>query len=93
MIRSFKDKATEAVFEGRAPKGLSTDVARAARRRLAQLHAAASVEEMRTPPGNKLHPLDGDRAGQWAVWINKQYRLCFGWGEQGPEDVEITDYH
>jgi proteic killer suppression protein len=93
MIQSFKGKATQTVFEGRAPKGFPPDLLAAARRRLTQLHAAARVEDMRTPPGNRLHALKADRDGQWSVSINDQFRICFKWGERGPEEVEITDYH
>ncbi len=93
MIRSFKTKATEAVFQGQGVKGVGADVAKAARRRLAQLDAAAQLEDMRDPPGNRLHALQGDRAGQWAVRVNDQFRVCFLWGPAGPEDVELVDYH
>jgi proteic killer suppression protein len=93
MIQSFKDRATEEVFRGKAPKGFPADLFKAARRRLAQLHAATSIEDLRTPPGNRLHSLSGDRAGQWTVRVNDQFRICFKWGDEGPEEVEFTDYH
>jgi proteic killer suppression protein len=93
MIQSFKDGATQEVFEGRSPKGIHANILSAARRKLAQLNAAASNDDMKAPPGNRLHPLTGDRAGQHAVWINDQYRLIWAWGANGPEVVEITDYH
>jgi proteic killer suppression protein len=48
---------------------------------------------LKSPPGNKLHPLIGDRAGQWAIWINDQYRICFFWTNKGASDIEMTDYH
>ena len=93
MIRSFADERTQAVFEGRQPRGLPTDILRVARRKLEYLHAATSLDALRAPPGNRLHPLLRERAGQHAIWINDQFRLCFRWTEAGPEEVEITDYH
>jgi proteic killer suppression protein len=81
------------IFEGRKPKGFPPDVVSAARRRLARLDAALSLKDLRSPPANKLHALRGDRKGQWALWINDQFRICFVWGADGPEDVEIVDYH
>lgn len=93
MIRSFADTKTQAVFEGRHPKGIPYDILKTARRKLNYLDAATSLDALKVPPGNKLHPLLADRAGQHAVWINDQFRLCFRWTETGPEDVEIVDYH
>ena len=58
-----------------------------------QLDLAATVQDMRAPPGNQLEPLHGDRKGQWSVRVNDQFRLCFRWTDEGPEDVEIVDYH
>ena len=81
------------MFEGAAPKGFPADLLRSVRRRLAQLNAAQSVEDMRAPPGNRLHALGGDRAGQWAVNVNSQFRICFVWTEAGPGRVEFVDYH
>lgn len=60
---------------------------------LARLDAAASIEDMRSPPGNRLHALTGDRVGEWSVSVNDQYRITFRWGPQGPEDVWFGDYH
>jgi proteic killer suppression protein len=93
MIQSWRTKAAKEVFEGRTPKGFPADLAPAVRRRLFQLHAAAQVEDMRSPPGNRLHKLTDDRLGQWSVSVNDQFRICFEWGENGPENVEFTDYH
>ena len=69
------------------------DVCRAARRKLVMLDNANALDDLKSPPGNKLHPLEKDRAGQHAIRINAQFRLCFRWTDAGPEDVEITDYH
>ncbi len=87
MIKSFKDKDTERVFEGRQPKKLPQAIINRAETKLAALDAARSVEEMGSPPENRLHKLGGDREGAWAVWVDRQFRLCFRF------DVEIVDYH
>jgi toxin HigB-1 len=89
MIQSWKDKSAKEAFEGHTPKGFSADVAKSARRRLAQLDAATKVEDMRVPPGNRLHKV-GD---VWAVRVNDQFRITFTWGEHGPEEVWLGDYH
>jgi proteic killer suppression protein len=94
MIKSWKSEAARLIFLGQNPgKGFPADLVNGARRKLFRLDAAISVDELRVPPGNRLHPLVGDRAGQWSVSINDQFRICFRWPEDGPEDVEITDYH
>ncbi len=92
MIVSWRGEAALAVWEGRRAR-LPPEVVRRARNKLLILAAGKNVEAMREPPGNRLHPLTGDRAGQWAVRINDQYRLCFRWTSEGAADVEITDYH
>lgn len=93
MIRSWKDKHTELVFRGECPKGFPVQILKVARRKLEMLNAAISLESLRVPPNNQLHPLTGDRAGQHAIRINRQFRVCFVWTNEGPADVEIVDYH
>ncbi|MGF9563714.1 type II toxin-antitoxin system RelE/ParE family toxin [Neorhizobium sp. JUb45] len=93
MIRSFKDKLTQAIDDGSVRKGFPADLLRRAQLLLAVLDAATSLEDLRSPPGNRLEKLSGDRAGQHSIRINKQWRICFRWTDAGPEDVEITDYH
>ena len=93
MIRSFKDWKTEEVFNGNCPKGFPADILRVARRKLRMVDAAANLNDLKVPPNNKLHALEKDREGQHAIWVNDQYRVCFRWTNDGPEDVEITDYH
>lgn len=93
MIQSWRSKDAKAVFEGRTPKGFPADLVKPARRRLAQLDAASTVDDLRTPPGNRLHALSDDRAGQWSISVNDQLRICFAWGDRGPEQVEFVDYH
>jgi toxin HigB-1 len=93
MIRSFKDKVAETVFEGKCPKGFPTDLFKSARRKLAAVHAAMGLDDLRSPPGNRLEALSGDRAGQHSIRINDQWRICFNWADGGAECVEIVDYH
>jgi proteic killer suppression protein len=93
MIRSFKDKTTEAVFNDEIPKGFHQDIATVARRKLGYLNAAANLQDLRIPPGNRLEALKGNRTGQHSIRINDQFRVCFVWTAEGPKDVEITDYH
>jgi proteic killer suppression protein len=93
MIRSYRNKVTASIAEGAKPKGFPSDLVKAARRKLFMLDNAVALDDMKSPPGNKLHALSKDRAGQHAIWINDQFRLCFRWTDAGPEDVEITDYH
>lgn len=93
MIQSWKSLELTAVFEGRTPKGFPTTLVKKTRRLLAQMNAATDVEQLRVPPGNRLHPLGGDLAGKWSLSINDQYRLVFSWGSDGPEDVWFGDYH
>ena len=92
MIRSWKSRDARLVFEGRAPKGFPADLVRATRR-LERLDAAVTVEDLRAPPGHRLHRLGADRAGQWSISVNDQFRVCFVWGDHGPEQVEFVDYH
>jgi proteic killer suppression protein len=93
MIRRFKDARTEAVFNGESRKGIQTDILPIARRKLRYLHAAADLNDLRSPPGNRLEALRGDRKGQHSIRVNDQFRICFVWTQDGPIDVEITDYH
>jgi toxin HigB-1 len=93
MIKAFADDATRDVFEGHAAPSLSPHILSAARRKLRYLDAAVSLNDLRIPPGNKLHPLLHDRIGQHAIWINDPYRLCFHWTQDGVHAVQIADYH
>lgn len=92
MIRSFKDDDTETLFRlGRVRR--FANIERPALRKLKQLDLAQRIEDMRAPPANRLEKLSGNRAGQWSVRINDQFRICFRWTEGGADDVEIVDYH
>lgn len=93
MIISFICKETEKLFSGRFSTKLPQDVQRTAQRKLKQLHAAATLDFLRVPPGNRLEQLSGNRAGQWSIRINGQWRICFHWQEGNVYDCEITDYH
>ena len=93
MIRSFADRATERLFqEGVCPARWRAFEA-VALRKLDMLDAATRLEDLHSPPGNRLESLRGDRKGQHSVRINRQWRVCFRWTTDGPEDVEIVDYH
>jgi toxin HigB-1 len=92
MIQSFVCADTERLFN-RIRVARFAGIEAVARRKLNQLHAAASLSFLRAPPGNRLKALKGDRAGQYSIRINDQFRLCFAWGPRGPERVEIVDYH
>lgn len=89
----FKDDLTAKVAEGESPKGFPATLVKVARRKIAMVRAAAKLDDLKSPPGNRLHPLTGDRAGQFAIRINDQYRVCFVWTNAGARQIEITDYH
>ena len=88
MIKSFRDKDTQALFEGRCPRRWQA-IRRVAERKLIQLNAAATLDFLRAPPGNRLEALKGDRAGQYSIRINEQWRVCFTWTAGDVFDVEI----
>ena len=97
MIRSFANAGTEDIFNGKntalarrtCPPGLWAVAAR----KLDQIDSVTAIQELRTPPGNRLELLSGSRKGQYSIRINDQYRICFTWMAQEPEAVEIVDYH
>ena len=93
MIRSFKGKLAEKVWDGKRPKAFPAELLERADAKLAILDAAIDVNDLRIPPGNRLEQLKGDRAGQWSIRINKQWRVCFTWSAGDAFDVEIVDYH
>ena len=97
MIVSFKDKATEDIFNGIssrvARKSCPQTIWKVAVRKLDQLDSVESLDELRIPPGNHLELLSGSRVGQHSIRINGQFRICFQWTASGPDKVEITDYH
>ena len=97
MIRSFADTATEDLFNGvtsrRARRACPAQVWPAVRRKLTQLNRVQGLSELRIPPGNRLQRLRGNRAGQYSIRVNDQFRICFRWEEKYADDVEVTDYH
>ena len=92
MIQSFKCKDTLTLFEGKNPRRFKSFIS-VAERKLAQLEAAQTLDFLKSPPGNHLEALKGDRKGQHSIRINDQWRICFKWSEVGPANVEIVDYH
>jgi toxin HigB-1 len=97
MIESFKNTATEDIFNGvnsKAARKLCPEtIWRVTVRKLDQIDSVIAVEELSVPPGNRLEKLSGDRENQYSIRINEQYRVCFEWTELGAEQVEIVDYH
>ncbi|ACE85370.1 type II toxin-antitoxin system RelE/ParE family toxin [Cellvibrio japonicus] len=97
MILSFKDIATEDIFNGKSTKAARTACPQAiwpvARRKLDQLDSVIALDELKIPPGNRLEQLSANRKGQHSIRINDQFRLCFTWTDTGPDKVEITNYH
>lgn len=92
MIRAFKSKETASLFR-LEPTRRWANIERAALRKLIQLDLASNINDLRVPPGNQLEALAGNRKGQWSIRINDQFRICFRWSFDGPEDVEIVDCH
>ena len=95
MILSFANTntQTELVWNGLRNKRVPSDILNRALAKLALLHAADFLDDLRNPPGNRLHDLKDDRAGQHSISINKQWRICFRWKDGNAYDVEIVDYH
>ena len=97
MIESFKDQASEDIFNGintkSARKSCPQTLWNIVTRKLDLLDSVQSLEELKVPPGNRFERLSGDRKGEFSIRINQQYRICFMWGKSGPCNVEVTDYH
>ena len=93
MIRSFADRETEKVYTREGSRRLPGDIQASALRKLRMLSNARELRDLRSPPGNRLERLTGDRAGQYSLRINDQWRLCFVWRDGEVFDVEIVDYH
>jgi proteic killer suppression protein len=97
MIQSFKNAATEDIFNGKNTKAARSicpsSLWKVAARKLDQLDSVSVLAELRIPPNNRLEALSGDRKGQYSIRINDRYRICFVWTEKGPDQVEIVDYH
>ena len=93
MIKSFKDKETERLFNRLPARQLPPDIFQAARRKLEILDAAETIKDLQIPPSNCLEKLSGKRSGQYSIRINTQWRICFNWLDNNALNVEITDYH
>jgi len=93
VIRTFRDRETQAVFQGEFVKRLDRRVRQRAREKLKYLDSAADLRDLMIPPSNQLESLRGNRQGQYSIRINRQWRVCFKWKEGEAFDVEIVDYH
>ena len=93
MVRSFRDKQTEAIWRGNAVRRLPIEVQEVARRKLRMLNNAQTLADLRIPRANRLEALKGDRKGQHSIRVNDQWRICFVWTGKDADSVEIVDYH
>jgi len=93
MIKSFRGKETEKIWQGLTSRRLPGDIQQVARRKLRMLNNAQALNDLRVPPANRLEALQGRRAGQYSIRINDQWRICFVWDQGIAFDVEIVDYH
>lgn len=93
MIVSFADEETEKIYRGRVSRKLPRDIQNVARRKLLYLDDADDLFDLRSPPSNRLEQLKGDRAGQYSIRVNDQWRICFSWNAGNAHAVEIVDYH
>lgn len=93
MIRNFKDKEAESIFNRQRSRRLPPDIQQVALRKLRMLNRAQNLQDLRVPPANRLERLSGNRAGQHSIRINDQWRVCFTWEDGDAADVEIVDYH
>ncbi|MFH1089918.1 MAG: type II toxin-antitoxin system RelE/ParE family toxin [Candidatus Uhrbacteria bacterium] len=93
MIKSFKAKETEKIFNQEYSLKLPSSIQRVALRKLWMIDAAQTINDLRIPPANHLEQLKGDRRGQYSIRINEQWRICFKWHQDNAFEVEITDYH
>jgi proteic killer suppression protein len=93
MIRSFKSKETEKIFNRQYSTRLPLDIQQVALRKLRMLDRALTLQDLRVPPANRLEKLSGDREGQYSIRINDQWRICFEWRDGDAYNIEIVDYH
>ena len=93
MIKSFRDKETEKIFNRQRSRKLPSDIQQIALRKLRMLNRSQSLQDLRVPPSNRLEKLLGDRQGQYSIRINNQWRICFVWKDGDAYNVEIVDYH
>ena len=92
-MNKFRDALTRQIFDGAVVKGFPSDIIRRAVIKLTMVEAATAIHELATPPSNHLEKLKGNRAGQWSIRVNDQYRICFKWHGNRACEIEFTDYH
>ena len=93
MIRSFRSKEAEKIFNLQRSSKLPHEIQQSALRKLRMVHRSVTVQDLRVPPANRLEKLHGDREGRWSIRINDQWRICFEWRDGDAYEVEIIDYH
>jgi toxin HigB-1 len=93
MKNRFADALTEDLYLGHIRKGMPSDIARVARRKLQQVVRAAMLHDLAVPPNNRLEALKGDRKGLYSIRVNERWRICFVWKDAGAEEIEFIDYH
>jgi len=93
MIKSFKDREAERIYGRHFSRKLPHDIQWIALRKMRMINNATTINDLRIPPANRLEKLGGNRAGQYSIRINDQWRICFKWKDSDAYDVEITDYH
>jgi proteic killer suppression protein len=93
VIKSFRDRETERIFQGQFSRRFPKEIQRIAARKLEIIAAATQIDTLRIPPSNRLEKLKGERAGQFSIRVNDQWRICFVWRSGDAYDVEIADYH
>lgn len=93
MIKTFRDRRTKELYATGKAKRFPADVAKRAARRLEYVDLATGLDDLKVPPSNRLHALEGDRKGQYSISINDQWRICFRFEDGDAYDVEVCDYH
>jgi len=93
VIQSFACEETQRIYDGKVSRKLPQDLLNVMQRKLRMLDAASKIIDLRVPPNNQLEALKGNRRGQYSIRVNRQWRLCFRWSENGPANVELVDYH
>ena len=93
MIKTFADRRTQELYVTGKAKRLPAELAQRAARKLEYVDLASRLDDLKVPPGNRLHALDGDRKGQHAIWVNERWRICFRFADGDAYDVEFCDYH
>ena len=93
MIKTFNNDETQKIYQRQRSRKLPSDIQQVALRKLRMINNAVTINDLRVPPANQLEKLSGNRAGQWSIRINDQWRVCFRWKDTDAYDVEIADYH